>query len=84
MNENGLNTIGLNIDVVLGMFWTKTTTRWVMAMELMVDLYLDFIYGFGRVPWTSYGYDRTLLKASLDRIDLYLFLELALPFTRLP
>ena len=47
MNGNGLNTIELDIDVVLGLFWTKTTTRWVMAMDLMVDLDLDCI-----MDWT--------------------------------
>ena len=24
MNKNGLNTIGLNMDVTVGLFWTKT------------------------------------------------------------
>ena len=44
--KNELNTNGLNIDNVLGLFWAKTITRWVVAIDLMVDLDLYCIYGF--------------------------------------
>ena len=43
MNGNGLNTIGLNLDVVLGLFWTKAMMLVGLSMDSMLDL--DYIYG---------------------------------------
>ena len=61
MNGNGLNTIGLNLDVVLGLFWTTAMALVGLSMDSMMDLDLNCIYGFGPIPWTSYGLNRTLL-----------------------
>ena len=46
MNENGLNAIGLNFDVILGLFFTKAMALLGLRIDLMMDLDLDDIYGF--------------------------------------
>ena len=66
MNENGLNTIELDLDVIIGLFWTKAMMLVDLSMDPMVDS--DCIYGFDI-------YLRPLMnligpcpcKASLDR-----------------
>ena len=44
MNENGLNTIGLNLDIILGQFWTKAMALVGLSMDSMMDLDLDLTY----------------------------------------
>ena len=40
MNGNGLYIVGLNLDVILGLFWTKAMTLVGLSMDSM-DLDLD-------------------------------------------
>ena len=63
MNGNGLNTIGLKLDVILGLFWTKVMIFVGLSMEygFNVELGLGQHLWTGPILWTSYGLDRTLL-----------------------
>ena len=68
MNGNGLNTIGLNVDVILVLFWTKAMALMGLSMDSMMDLDLDCIYGLDLYLGPLMDLKGPCLcKASIDR-----------------
>ena len=62
MNGNGLNTTRLNMDVILGLFWTKTMALVGLGNRFDGGNVLGLYLWIGLVPSTFYGHDRILLK----------------------
>ena len=46
----------MDSDVVLGLYWTKTVTWWVMAVGLMMDLDYKLYIWIGLGYRTLYGH----------------------------
>ena len=68
MNGNGLNTIRLNLAIILGLFWAKAIALVGLSMDSMMDLDLDCIYGLDLYlgPFMD-SIGPCLRKAGLDR-----------------
>ena len=61
MNGTGLNTIGPNMDVILGLIWTKTMALVGLSNRFDGGIGFGLHLWIGHVPWTFDGHDSTLL-----------------------
>ena len=61
MNGNELDTIGLNMDIILELFWTNTMALVGLSNGIDGGIGLGLYLWIEHVPWTFYELDRTLL-----------------------